>query len=80
MTVIFILAGVGAAVAVLNFYLSFIKYPLHRLRYLVMGLCTAGGDRSYPFDLRYGRNPLVCWSPAVGVRPRASDRLERGGR
>jgi hypothetical protein len=33
MTLIFILAGIGAAVAAINFYLSFIRYPLHRLWY-----------------------------------------------
>ena len=33
LTVIFILAGVGAVVVFLNFYFSFLRYPLHRLWY-----------------------------------------------
>jgi multisubunit Na+/H+ antiporter MnhB subunit len=31
MTAVFIFAGVGALISVIDFYLSFIRYPLHRL-------------------------------------------------
>ena len=33
MTVSLILASIGVVVTIINFYLSFIRYPLHRLRY-----------------------------------------------
>ena len=69
MTVIFILAGIGAAVTVINFYLSFIRYPLHGLWYR---------DRSFQWKSGFPLlGSLLLWIAALffwlsGSAPKAA--------